>query len=75
MYASKTGGATNIIAGLSVGMESCGLPVISIAIGIILSYYLGQNCGIKNAKTGIVIIFCTEKKICIFKNIVQRKFL
>eukprot|EP00922_Rhytidocystis_sp_ex-Travisia-forbesii_P029088 GHVS01042599.1.p1 GENE.GHVS01042599.1~~GHVS01042599.1.p1 ORF type:complete len:954 (+),score=153.72 GHVS01042599.1:89-2863(+) len=39
--ASLTGPATNIIAGLSVGMESTALPVLCICTGIITSYYLG----------------------------------
>lgn len=44
--ASRTGHATNIIAGLSVGMESTGLPVIIISIGILTAYYLGEMTGI-----------------------------
>ena len=39
---SQMGHATNIITGLSVGLESCGLPVIVISIAIISSYYLGE---------------------------------
>ena len=50
--ASKTGHATNIIAGLSVGMESTALPVVIISIGLLSSYYLGSISGIKNATTG-----------------------
>jgi Na+/H+-translocating membrane pyrophosphatase len=42
------GHATNIITGLSVGLESTGLPVIVICIGIISSFYLGEMSGIKN---------------------------
>lgn len=43
--ASETGPATNIISGISVGMESTFLPVIAISLAIILSYHLGQTAG------------------------------
>ena len=43
------GHATNIITGLSVGLESTGLPVIVISISIICAYYLGEATGIKDA--------------------------
>ena len=46
--ASQTGPATNIIAGLAVGMESTVLPVITIGIAIISSYSLGQASGLVN---------------------------
>ena len=46
VMASKTGHATNIIAGLSVGMESTGLPILIIVVGLILSYYFGEASGI-----------------------------
>ena len=44
--ASKSGPATNIIAGLAVGMESTGLPVLAIAASVLGSYYLGDASGI-----------------------------
>ena len=47
--ASQTGPATNIIAGLAVGMESTVLPVITVAIAIVSSYYLGRTSGLTNA--------------------------
>ena len=39
--ASKTGPATTIISGLSVGFENTALPVLSIGVALGLSYYLG----------------------------------
>ncbi|GAA0076704.1 sodium-translocating pyrophosphatase [Clostridium sp. CTA-5] len=36
---SKTGPATNIIAGLSVGMKSTVIPVLLIVVGIIISFF------------------------------------
>jgi Na+/H+-translocating membrane pyrophosphatase len=43
---SEMGHATNIITGLSVGLESCGMPVIVISIAIISSFTLGEMTGI-----------------------------
>jgi len=40
------GHATNIITGLSVGLESTGLPVLLISTAIIGSYYFGESSGI-----------------------------
>jgi len=45
---SQMGHATNIITGLSVGLESTGLPVIVISIAIVSSFYLGEATGIQD---------------------------
>jgi len=42
------GHATNIITGISVGLESTGLPVVVISIAIISAYYLGEYSGLKD---------------------------
>jgi K(+)-stimulated pyrophosphate-energized sodium pump len=47
--ASQTGPATNIISGIAIGMESTGLPVLTIGIAVIASYYLGLNSGLESA--------------------------
>ena len=44
--ASLTGPATNIIMGLSVGMESTVLPVIAIGTALVSSFLLGRASGI-----------------------------
>ncbi|XP_020405869.1 pyrophosphate-energized membrane proton pump 3 isoform X1 [Zea mays] len=43
---SSTGHGTNIIAGVSLGMESTALPVLVISVAIISSYWLGQTSGL-----------------------------
>src|SRR5438309_1670214 len=47
--ASQTGPATNIIAGVAVGLECTAIPVIVISIAIIASYYLGKMSGVPHA--------------------------
>jgi K(+)-stimulated pyrophosphate-energized sodium pump len=47
--ASKTGPATNIIAGIAVGMESTALPILTIGAAILAAYSLGVASGIPNA--------------------------
>ena len=43
---SSTGHGTNIIAGVSLGLESTALPVIVISISIISAFWLGQTSGL-----------------------------
>ena len=51
---STTGSATNIISGLSVGMESTALPVVSIITAIMISYVLGYSYGLKVASDPVL---------------------
>ncbi len=44
--ASKTGHATNIIAGTAIGMESTGMTVLTVCIALFASYWLGQQTGL-----------------------------
>ena len=47
--ASKTGPATNIITGISVGLECTAAPVIVISAAILGAYYLGKASGFPDA--------------------------
>jgi K(+)-stimulated pyrophosphate-energized sodium pump len=52
--ASQTGAATNVIAGLAVGLESCVLPIIAICIAIFVSNHFAGIYGIGIAAVGML---------------------
>jgi K(+)-stimulated pyrophosphate-energized sodium pump len=51
---SSTGHATNIIAGLSVGMKSTVIPILTLAAGIMASYYFAGLYGVAIAAAGMM---------------------
>ena len=52
---SKTGAATNILAGLSIGMKSTALPVILIAIAVIISVSVCGLFGVALVVSPIIV--------------------
>jgi K(+)-stimulated pyrophosphate-energized sodium pump len=51
---SITGHATNIIGGLSVGMKSTVIPILTLAAGIVASYYFAGLYGVAIAAAGMM---------------------
>eukprot|EP00475_Leptophrys_vorax_P001797 TRINITY_DN10_c0_g2_i5.p3 TRINITY_DN10_c0_g2~~TRINITY_DN10_c0_g2_i5.p3 ORF type:complete len:416 (-),score=107.70 TRINITY_DN10_c0_g2_i5:1337-2584(-) len=56
--ASATGHGTNIIAGISVGLESTALPAVVISSSLFASYYLGSNSGLHGENAGLFGTAC-----------------
>ena len=63
---SSTGHATNIIAGLSVGMKSTVMPIIVLAAGIYGSFYFAGFYGVAIAAAGMMATTAMQLSIDAF---------
>ena len=63
---SSTGHATNIIAGLAVGMESTVLPILVLASGIYGSYHFAGLYGVSIAAAGMMATTAMQLSIDAF---------
>ena len=63
---SMTGAATNIIAGLSVGMISTAIPVIILVIGIVSAFSVAGLYGVAIAASGMMATTCIQLAIDAF---------
>ena len=63
---SSTGHATNIIAGLAVGMESTVMPILVLAAGIYSSYYFAGLYGVSIAAAGMMATTAMQLSIDAF---------
>ena len=63
---TRTGTATLIIYGLSLGYVSTGIPVIVLAINILLSMYIGGMYGVSLATLGVLATLSTALSIDAF---------
>ncbi|HHL52213.1 MAG TPA: V-type H(+)-translocating pyrophosphatase, partial [Flammeovirgaceae bacterium] len=63
---SSTGHATNIIGGLSVGMESTVIPILVLAVGIVTSYAFAGLYGVAIAAAGMMATTAMQLSIDAF---------
>src|SRR3546814_14633957 len=63
---SSTGHATNIIGGLSMGMESTAVPTIILAAGIVTSYSFAGLYGVAIAASGMMATTAMQLAIAAF---------